>query len=58
MTDSPKTDTISNEPADAAVSPPMIPADNGTKPIGEPKVAADALPSEQEPVATHDLLIV
>jgi len=60
MTDTPKTvsDTIANEPADVAVSPPMIPADCGTKPIGEPKVAVDSLPSEQKPAATHDLLIV
>jgi len=50
MTDSPKiiSDDIANQPADAPVSPPKIPAD-GTK-------AAEALPSEQEPAATPDLL--
>jgi hypothetical protein len=48
MTDSPKivSDGISNQPADAPVSPPKIPAD-GTK-------AADS--SEQKPAATPDLL--
>lgn len=50
MIDSPKivSDGISNQPADAPVSPPKIPAD-GTK-------AADAPSSEQEPAATPDLL--
>jgi hypothetical protein len=50
MTDSPKivSGGISNQPADAPVSPPKIPAD-GTK-------AADALPSEQETAATPDPL--
>ncbi len=60
MTDSPKTvsDTIASKPADAAVSPPKIPADSDTKPVGEPKAAADALPSKQEPVTKPDLLKV
>jgi len=58
MTDSPETvsDSIANEPADAAVSPPKIPAVCCTTPVDEPKVAAEVLPSEQEPVATPELL--
>jgi hypothetical protein len=58
MTDSPKTvsDTIASKPADAAVSPPKIPADSDTKPINEPKAPADALPSEPKPVVAPGLL--
>ena len=58
MTDAPKTvsDGIANKPAEAPVSAATIPADCCTQPAGDPKVAAEALPSEQTPAATTELL--
>ncbi len=60
MTDAPKTvsDGIANKPTEAPVSAATIPADFCTKPAGDPKVAAEALPSEQKPVATPELLTI
>jgi hypothetical protein len=58
MTDATKTvsDGIASKPAEAPVSAATIPADCRTKAAGDPKVAAEALPSAQKPVATPELL--